>query len=290
VCILGTSPQDVLAQVRVPTTDPISTFREITAVLESWRRECGAIAALGVASFGPVDLQRRSPTYGYITTTPKSGWAHTEIVGRLARLFNVPVGFDTDVNGAALAEGQLGAARGLDDFAYITVGTGVGVGIVANGRTILGCNHTELGHLRVVRAPGDSWPGHCEFHGGCVEGIASGSAIAARTGASVESLAADHPVWDLVANALAQLLHALVLSTAPRRIIFGGGVMSANAHLYPRIRSQLQVSLNHYVQVPELASLIDEYIVPAMLGSLAGPAGALVLAQQAYEASLIPRQ
>jgi fructokinase len=280
VCILGRSPEDVLAQVRVPTTDPETTFREVDAVLAGWSREFGELRALGIASFGPIDLRRESPTYGYITSTPKAGWSNTEVVGHFVRALHIPVGFDTDVNGAALAEGRLGAAKGLRDFAYITVGTGIGVGIVANGGTIQGCNHTELGHLRVVRATGDHWAGCCEFHGDCVEGLASGTAIAARLGVSAESLAENDPVWDLVASAIGQLLHALVLSTAPKRIMLGGGVMSSNAHLFARLRSQLQRSLNGYVQAPEILTDIEQYVVPAALGALAGPVGALVLADK----------
>jgi fructokinase len=283
VCVLGTSPENVLAQVRVPTTDPETTFREIDAVLASWALEFGKLDALGIASFGPVNLQAGSATYGYITSTPKAGWNGTEVVGRFARSLRVPIGFNTDVNGAALAEGRLGMAQGLNDFAYITVGTGIGVGIVANGRTIFGCNHTELGHLRIARAVGDDWPGHCEFHGDCVEGLASGSAIAARTGSRAESLAEDHPVWNHVSATLGQLLHALVLTTAPKRIILGGGVMSSSAHLYPRIRAELQRSLCGYVQVPEVLSGIEQYIVPPALGPSAGPVGALVLAETALQ-------
>jgi fructokinase len=279
VCILGTSPKDVMARVRVSTGDPHTTLNEIDAVLERWRVEYGQLSAIGLASFGPICLDRSAAQYGYITSTPKAGWRDTEVATRFARRFDVPVGFDTDVNGAALAEGRLGAAIGLDDYAYITVGTGVGVGIIVRGRPVFGCNHAELGHLRVARAPDDHWPGACAYHGACVEGLASGHAIASRVGGSAKGLSSDHPAWHFAAEALGQLLHALVLATAPKRIILGGGVMAAQPHLFGRIRTALQRSLNGYITLRELNEGIDDYVVPASLGSDAGPVGALMLAE-----------
>jgi fructokinase len=279
VCILGTSPENVLARVRVSTVEPQTTLKEIDGIFDQWQLQYGPIGALGLASFGPIDLDPASAQYGYITSTPKVGWRNTDMATRFARRFNVPVAFDTDVNGAALAEGRLGAAKGLDDYAYVTVGTGVGVGVVVRGRPVFGCTHAELGHLRIARAPGDDWPGACVYHGACVEGLASGSAIISRVGSSADSLASDHPVWHFVAEALGQLLHALVLATAPRRIILGGGVMTAQAHLFARIRTALQSSLNGYITLPELNAGIADYVVPAVLGSDAGPVGALMLAE-----------
>ena len=197
----------------------------------------------------------------------------------------MPFGVNTDVNGAALAEGRWGAAKGLQDFAYITVGTGVGVGLIVNGAPVFGCNHTEMGHLRIARMDGDRWPGACVFHGACVEGLASGPAIEARVGMSAEKIPADHPAWNTVAHALGQLLHAMVLTTAPKRIVLGGGVMSSQAHLFPRVREELQRSLNRYVEVEALTKSIDQYIVPPGLGALAGPLGALELAANASSAA-----
>lgn len=278
VCILGTGPDDVREEARVPTTEPAATLAAIERVLDGWRGRGENVAALGIGSFGPVDLDRASPGYGRITSTPKPGWADTDVAGRLARRFAVPTGFDTDVNGAALAEGRWGAARGLADFAYITVGTGIGVGLVTGGRPILGFTHAELGHIRVARAAGDDWPGSCPFHGGCVEGLAAGSAIAARAGACGSTLPEDHPVWPLVAHTLGQLLHVLVLAAAPRRILLGGGVMTGSPHLFPMIRAELVRSLNGYVVAPELERGIDDYVVPPALGERAGPLGALALA------------
>jgi fructokinase len=282
VCVIGTAPADIRERCQIPTSaDAEATLHAIEDTLLTWQHRHGSIAALGIASFGPVDLRRRSPKYGFITTTPKPGWRHTNVAPRLARALNVPVGFDTDTNGAALAESRWGAARGLTDFAYITVGTGIGASVVAAGRPVGGIAHPELGHIRVARKSGDAWPGSCAFHGDCLEGLASGPAIAQRTGRRGEDLAADDPVWDLVAHALAQLLQTLVLATAPQKILLGGGVLMAQQHLFGRLRRELQRSLNHYIDAPELTSGIDEYIRPPGLGDLAGPLGSLALAQDA---------
>jgi fructokinase len=250
-------------------------------VLSEWSSRYGPPAALGVASFGPLDLNRAASTYGYIAATTKPGWSNTRVAGRLGAHLGVPVGLDTDVNGAALAEGRWGAARGLSNYAYITVGTGIGVGIIVNGKTVYGCTHTEMGHLRIVRRRGDDWPGACSFHGDCVEGLASGPAIQSRTGVRAEALPPEHAVWDTVVHALAQLLHALVLTTAPQRIIIGGGVMSSREPLFARVREELRRSLNGYLKVNELGAGLAGYVVPPALGEMAGPLGALVLAETA---------
>jgi fructokinase len=284
VCILGHGPADIRAQERMPTGNPEATLAQIEAVLESWRTQFGPIGALGLASFGPLNLEPTSPTYGYITSTVKPGWRNTDVAGRLRRRLNVPVGFNTDVNGAALAEGYWGAAQGLRNFAYITVGTGVGVGLIVAGEPLFGCNHTEMGHIRPVRMARDDWAGACVFHGDCVEGLASGPAIEARVGVSAERLSPDHGVWDTVAHALGQLLHTLVLTVAPERIIMGGGVMSAQLHLFERVRHELQRSLNGYVEADEVGKDLARYIVPPGLGILSGPMGALRLAAGALAA------
>jgi fructokinase len=282
ICLVGTAHDEIRARETIPTGgDPQATLARIEQTLRGWQQQHGPLAALGIASFGPLDLAPRSPTYGYITSTTKPGWRHTDVARRLAGTFGVPVGFNTDVNGAALAEGRWGAARGLTDFAYITVGTGIGVGLVVGGRPVYGFGHTELGHIRIVRTAGDDWPGACTFHGDCLEGLASGAAIEQRLGVRAGSLAAADPVWQLVAHALSQLLHTLVLASAPQRILIGGGVMHAQRHLFERLRRELQASLNHYIEAPELGDRIDEYIGPPELGEMAGPLGSLALAQDA---------
>lgn len=272
VCLIGTGPDDIRAQLTLPTgSDPEATLAHIDRILGGWETQYGPLEGLGIASFGPVDLAPKSPRYGHIVSTTKPGWSHTDVLGRLTRNRRIRVGFNTDVNAAALAERRWGDARDLDDLAYITVGTGVGVGLIVGGRTIFGCNHTELGHLRPVRAAGDSWPGSCVFHGDCVEGLASGPAIAARAGIPAADVPSDDPLWDLVAHALGQLLQAIVLATAPRRILIGGGVLNARPGLLVRLRSQLQASLNGYVGAAEVGGEIDRYVVAPGLGRLAGP-------------------
>ena len=182
ICVLGTGPDDIREQVYIPTGDnPDLALSQMEAEFRNWHQKHGAIKALGIASFGPVDLNVNSSTYGYITSTPKSGWGNTNVAGRLLKVYerldvkSIKLGVDTDVNGAALAEGRWGAAQGLDNFAYITVGTGVGVGLVVANRTVHGFSHPELGHIRIVRMAGDAWPGACPFHGDCVEGLVSGN-------------------------------------------------------------------------------------------------------------------
>lgn len=281
VCILGSGPEDVRAVERLPTGEREETLRQIEGVLERWRHQHGGFRALGIASFGPIDLRPGSATHGFITSTPKPGWRNTDVAHRLGLRFGLPVGFDTDVNGAALAEGRWGAAVGLGDFAYVTVGTGIGVGTIVRGRPVFGMNHTELGHIRVARVPGDTFPGTCTFHGDCIEGLASGPAIEARAGMPATQLPPDHHAWSFVAHGLGQLMHTMVLTTAPERIFLGGGVMSGQTHLFERVRQDLKRSLNRYVEAPELEQGLGQFIVPPGLGAMAGPLGALALAADA---------
>jgi fructokinase len=282
VCIIGTGPADIRTQISTPTVDdPDTTLGRIEAILGDLQRAMGPIAAVGVASFGPVDLDPGSSTFGFVTSTPKPGWRQTDVGGRLAKALSAPWAFDTDVNAAARAEGRWGAAQGLDDYAYVTVGAGVGVGLIVGGRCAGGFSHPEIGHMRIARQPGDDWVGACPFHGDCVEGLASGSAIEKRLGVSAARLSADDPVWGLVAHALAQMVHNLVLTTAPRRILIGGGVMNAQPHLFARVRGQVQASLGGYLLATEVGADIESFIRPPGLGDLAGPLGALAIAADA---------
>jgi fructokinase len=210
-------------------------------------------------------------------STPKPGWAGADIAAPLAEAAGVPTNLDTDVNGAALAEMRWGSGRGMDDFAYITVGTGVGVGLVVNGSPTRGFGHSELGHLRVARLAGDDWPGSCPFHGDCVEGLASGSALSARLGAELATAPPDHAAWNTVTWALAQLCHAIVLAAAPRRIAIGGGVPGRQPHLLERIEAKLVESLAGYVELPPMKN----YVCAPGLGDDAGPLGAIALAMRA---------
>jgi fructokinase len=275
VAILARDPTDVLARETIATTAPDETLAHLERILAEWKRVHG-FDALGVASFGPLDLGRASKTYGHILTTPKLGWSHVDVLSRFMAL-GVPVAFDTDVNGAALAEMRWGSGRGFDDFAYVTVGTGVGVGLIVNGRPTRGFAHCELGHIRVARLPGDDWPGSCPYHGDCVEGLASGSSLEARLGDSLIDIESDHPVWESVSWTLALLCHAIVAAAAPCRIAIGGGVMERQPHLLAKIQSKLETSLNGFTQLPG----DGDYVRSPELGSDAGPLGAIALATAA---------
>jgi fructokinase len=275
VCVLASAPDDVREQVRIPTTTPDETFAAIRQVLERWKAEPG-FSAVGIGSFGPLELDRRRPDHGSIVRTSKAGWSGADLM-RFAGGLDAPVFIDTDVNGAALAEGRWGAARGLSSFTYVTVGTGVGAGVVVNGATVKGLGHPELGHLRVGRMAGDAFAGWCPYHGDCVEGLASGPAIELRTGRRGETLTADDPAWDTVVHALAGLLHNLALTTAPERILIGGGVFDGQAQLFPRLRRALVASLNGYATADRIAETIDDYVAPPALGAMAGPLGAIAV-------------
>jgi fructokinase len=280
VCLVGSGPDDVVARAQIPTEEPNRTLAAVVAFFQREVASGGPLAAVGIASFGPVELRRSHPRYGFIRTTPKPGWSGIDVLGPLQRALGVPMGFDTDVNGAALGEGRWGAARGLDTFVYLTVGTGVGAGAVAGGRVMHGLGHPEMGHLAVSRQPEDDFAGTCPFHGGCLEGMASGAALAARWGRPAEQIAGDQlrAVVGLEAAYLAAGLRAIVYALAPQRIVIGGGV-AALPGLFPLLRDHLSTALGGYPGLPEHAA--DDFVVPATLGSLAGPAGALVLADLA---------
>ncbi len=282
VCTLGTHPADIREQQVIPTREPAVTLAAIAEILSRWNSQLTPLTALGIASFGPLDLNRESPHYGRIGATTKQHWDYCDLVGYFSQRFAVPVGITTDVIGAAMAEGRWGDARGLSHFAYVTVGTGVGVGVVVDGKPLSGCHHPELGHVRTERFPNDAWPGICSFHGACVEGLASGPAIAARCGVNAADLPEDSPVWDTVAHALGQLLHVLVMSVAPQRILVGGGVISTRPHLFPKIRNCLSGSLNNFIDIAEIRAGLDTFVVPPGLGTRAGPCGALAVAADVH--------
>jgi fructokinase len=277
IALLSRGPSDIVARETVMTTAPEATLDAIERELLRWRSE-HRFSALGIGSFGPLDLDPGSPHFGEITSTPKPGWSGVDVLHRLERAAGVPTVLDTDVNGAALAEMHWGAGQGFGDFAYVTVGTGVGVGLIVNGKPTRGFGHCELGHIRVARVAGDDFPGACPFHGDCVEGLAAGPSLIARVGAEgVQALSADDPVWDSVAWALAQLCHAIVCAAAPRAIAIGGGVIKHQPHLLGRIERLLAESLNGYVQLPARTP----YVRTPALGRDAGPLGAIALAMTA---------
>jgi fructokinase len=278
VCAAGTGPDDLGAEVRFPTTTPEETIGRAIQFFQQQKK--GPLTAIGIASFGPVDLNPDSPTFGYITGTPKPGWAHTDFAGKIRQALDVPVGFDTDVNAAALGEYRWGAAQGLDTFIYLTIGTGIGGGGMVNGKLIHGLIHPEMGHIRIPHDKDlDPYSGSCPYHGDCLEGLAAGPALEERWGQRGETLPADHPAWLLEADYLAFGLVNIICILSPQRIILGGGVMQQH-HLFPLVRRRVQGLLNDYLSVPTILDQIDDYIVPPALGDRSGVLGAIALAQQ----------
>ena len=271
----GTSPDD-LQTISIPATTPAETLQKAADFFRD-----KAITALGIGCFGPLDLHPASPLYGHITSTPKPGWRNTDVLGELSRAIQVPVSLDTDVNAAAMGEARWGAAQGLTDFVYVTVGTGIGGGAMAGGRIIHGLTHPEMGHMHVPHnLDRDPFQGCCPFHGDCLEGLASGPAIRARWRIPGEELPLDHPAWKLEAHYLAAALANIIYTLSPQRIILGGGVMRQK-QLFPLIRQELIEKLKGYIQSPELLGNIGAFVVPPGLGEHSGVAGALVLAKQA---------
>lgn len=279
ICAIGSGPNDLTALTEFPTTTPVETLRQ---AISFFREQAGRakLAAIGIGSFGPVDPNPSSPTFGYITTTPKPRWAQTDLVGTIQRALDVPVGFDTDVNAAALGENRWGAARGLESFCYLTIGTGIGGGGLMNGRLMHGLIHPEMGHIRIphdrVRDP---FPGTCPYHGDCLEGLASGPAIERRWGVRGEALPDDHPAWDLEANYLALAVANLICMLSPQRVVIGGGVMQ-QPRLLPHVQQQVRELLNDYIKAPAIVHDIEHYIVSPALGKQAGVLGAIALAER----------
>ncbi|ASA20045.1 ROK family protein [Paenibacillus donghaensis] len=277
VCGIGNEDGTILDRVSFPTLTPQETMGQ---VLEYFKNK--EVEAIGIGSFGPIDPVLGSPTYGYITTTPKPHWGQYNLVGTVAEQVNVPIGFDTDVNGAALGEYKWGAAQGLDSCLYITVGTGIGAGAVVGGKMVHGLSHPEMGHILVRRHPEDTFEGFCPYHGDCLEGLAAGPAIGSRWGKPAGELPADHPAWEMEAHYLAHALMNYVLILSPQKIVMGGGVMK-QTQLFPLIHRKLQELLAGYVQHPALNAGIGSYVVPPQLGDNAGLSGALGLAKLALE-------
>ncbi|WP_374687194.1 ROK family protein [Promineifilum sp.] len=281
VCAVGSGPDDIRAETRFPTTRPEETIGQALAFFREQVERYGPPAAIGIAAFGPLDPNPVSPTFGTITSTPKPGWRDADLAGPLRAAFGAPVAFDTDVNGAALGEWRWGAAQGLDNFVYLTIGTGVGGGGMVNGRLMHGLVHPEMGHIPLPHdRVADPYPGRCPFHGDCLEGMAAGPAVGERWGRPAYELPPDHPAWDLEAHYLALALQGLICTLSPERIILGGGVME-QPQLMPMVRQKVQSYLNGYVQSPAILERIDSYIVPPALGNRAGVLGAFALAHQA---------
>lgn len=277
-CVVGTGAGDILAKSSFPTTTPIETLRAVEQFFIAQQEQFGTLNALGIASFGPVDLNRESRTYGHILTTPKPGWSMIDMRGYFARAFNVPVAFETDVNGSALGEYHYGAARCVDNFVYVTVGTGIGAGVMINGRLLQGVGHPELGHMLVPQDfSKDSFSGCCPFHGNCLEGLASGTAITARWKKPANQLSSNHQVWALEAHYLALMCVNITHLFSPQKIILGGGVMS-QALLLPMIRVNFLRLINGYAAAQVLEQADQFIVAPGVEDGMSGMRGALWLA------------
>ncbi|HHT05886.1 MAG TPA: ROK family protein [Hydrogenispora sp.] len=274
VCAIGTAEGHLIDQLTFPTKDPAETIPQLVAFFQG-----KSITALGIGSFGPVDLRTDSPTYGHILDTPKLAWQQFDFVGALQRELKVPVGFDTDVNAACLGEMTYGSAQGLNNVVYITIGTGIGAGIAINGQLLHGMLHPEAGHILMKPHPEDSYPGFCPYHKACFEGMASGPAIEDRWGEKAANLQDNAQVWALESYYIAQALVNYIMVLSPEKIILGGGVMKQK-QLFPLIRKQVAEMINGYLKTKELEDL-DNYIVPNSLNENQGILGALELAKRA---------
>ncbi len=291
LCAVGSGPAaGLLARKHFKTgDDPKALLLDVCDWLLQQEQQHGRLAALGIAAFGPLDLDEGSPSYGRITTTPKAGWRNTDLLSPLRRAFpHRPIALDTDVNGAALGEQRFGAARGLDDFLYVTVGTGIGGGGMAHGRLLRGLTHPEMGHISMPRSADDEFEGACPFHGRCWEGLCSGPAIAQQAGAPADQLPADHPIWPRTMRSMAHALATLTCVLSPRRILLGGSVRKAGglgeAAFFRGVRGELREVLQGYIRHPALEPEgLKSFLQPPALGDDAGVVGALALAQAALE-------
>lgn len=286
VCAIGNDP-DNLDRTEFPTGDsPDRVMSEIIKWLDEQQSRRGKIQAIGFGSFGPVDLDHDSPTYGYITSTPKPGWQKYDIVGKVRRAFSdIPIGFDTDVNAAALGEYYWGRGAGLEDFVYITIGTGIGGGALVGGNLLHGLVHPEMGHMLLPRMVGDTFEGVCPYHGACWEGLCSGPAIMKRSGISAIDLPPEHEAWSIETEYIGYAVAIIVCILSPRRVIIGGGVGKAgrlgSERFFQMVCEKTKMALKGYIVSPQLSEEINDFIVPPFLGDDAGICGAMALAQEA---------
>lgn len=272
VCAIGDETGTILEQVSIPTLTPEETMPKI---IEYFRDK--DIEALGVAAFGPVDVNPESSTYGKILDTPKLAWRQYPLLSTLKDALKVPMKLDTDVNGSCLGEMTYGSAKGLDSVMYITIGTGIGVGIAIGGRLVHGMLHPEAGHILITPQAGDEEHCICPYHKNCLEGLAAGPSIEKRWGTKAVNLVDNAEVWELESEYLAQAIMNFILTVSPQRIILGGGVMHQQ-QLFPMIRKKVQEKMNDYIRTPELADM-EHYIVPASLNDDQGILGCIRLAE-----------
>ncbi len=277
ICGFGNEQGIIEDRISFATEEPERTLEQVIAYFEH-----NKVDSIGIGTFGPIDIDPSSPSYGYVTTTPKPGWANYPFLTTLKQVFDVPFGWDTDVNAAALGEAIWGAAKGLDSCLYYTIGTGVGVGVFSEGKLVHGIVHPEGGHILTRRHPEDRFTGTCPYHGDCLEGMAAGPAIEKRWNAKGSDIPADHPAWAMEAFYIGQAVAASILMLSPKKIILGGGVMHQK-QLFPLVRAEVQNNLNGYINVKAVLDNIDDYIVPPGLGDNSGLCGALALGLQAMD-------
>ncbi|HEX7542439.1 MAG TPA: ROK family protein [Anaerolineales bacterium] len=275
VCVVGSGPDEIVEEIHFPTTTPGETLDQVIAFFHKYK-----LSAIGLAPFGPLDLNPASPAYGSITATPKLGWAGTNVVAAFQSTFDVPLVIDLDVNAAAFGEySWIPENRRLDSLVYFTIGTGIGAGVIINGKVIHGLTHPEAGHMRLPHdRKKDPFPGTCPFHGDCFEGMASGPALARRWRKPAESLPDNHPAWEQEAAYIAYALVNVILTLSPQRIVIGGGVME-HQPLFSSIRGKVRGLLNGYIASPVLTGTLEDYIVPPALGKRSGVLGALALSK-----------
>ena len=285
ICAVGSGPNNIRAEARFETTTPKETMDHVIDFFRQQEENLGKLSAIGFACFGPLDPNPASPTYGYILPTPKPGWTNANVVGMLTNEFDIPIAFDTDVNGAALGEWRWGKAQGLQTFIYLTIGTGIGGGAYVEGNLLHGLVHPEMGHILVKQdLEKDPFDGVCPFHGDCLEGLASGLSIEKRWGMRGTLLTPDHIAWDLEAEYIAQALANYVFTLSPQRIIIGGGVGSLS-HLLPKVQKRTRDLINGYIQSPVILENIETFIVNPGLGNRSGMLGAIALAEQSFQKS-----
>ncbi|QIW78893.1 ROK family protein [Bacillus tequilensis] len=279
VCAVGKEDGTIIDRIEIPTTMPEETIEKVIQYFHQF-----SLQAIGIGSFGPVDTDKTSRTYGTIMATPKAGWRHFPFLQTIKNKMKIPVGFSTDVNAAALGEFLFGGAQDLDSCLYITIGTGIGAGAIVEGRLLQGLSHPEMGHIYIRRHPDDTYQGKCPYHKDCFEGLASGPAIEARWGKKAADLSAINQVWELEGYYIAQALVQYILILAPKKIILGGGVMNQK-QVFPYIYQYVPKMMNSYLIFSELSDSIRSYIIPPLLDRNAGIIGTLVLADQALKAA-----
>lgn len=273
VCAVADEQLEIIEQRSIPTTTPQETLTQLFAFFDQY-----SLAGMGVGSFGPIGIDPSKENYGHILATPKKGWANADFFGSLKQRYAIPFAWTTDVNAAAYGELKLGAAIGKTSCIYLTVGTGIGAGVVMNGKILQGNAHPEMGHIWVKRHLEDDYEGTCPYHGDCLEGLAAGPSLEARTGAKGQTLMENHPVWDIQAYYIAQALMNYTLTLAPERIILGGGVMNQE-HLLDKIRQQFVNQMAGYMETPE----VGDYIVRWGLPNQSGILGSLLLGKEAAD-------